>query len=719
MAAILPSENLKPEIKLTTAEKRAVFDWSPKRRQDVIHSSKTLLSHFLAKERFDGRPIDKTIASTVSDLWGKVVGCFQGNGSQTPLLVVNDQLITPFKPNILPTHSEYHVAKVLTLSTRLFNKALPESMQTQENALAVSLATIVHDVGSLLQGEEAGPQEKMYKFHELRAIALVDKIVDSLYRNDKGDHQQLKNKIKMLIAATVPKWNLDFSGQGTTICKLLDPRVSPPVTYDQMMKDLGLNPNEADDQETVLMKKNLRPQVDKLFMIFRGLRLTGDENALGEVRKLTHLMGAADHGAYMLEPAHLAEVMGLWQEQLTEWMGKNDHLTHRDFTPGAETSYTWLTSKFTETQWKEYQSELRLLGTNPFVVDQNITRSKEIAEHTRSILRDEVHKPNQDALTRVEGALSPVELANVATTDGLGLQGDLDIKQAIITFSRDFSRRFAEAHDFDKLSTKVLRLMYDKTNDKTLLFKTIFEVMIGNPEAEAKKRPLAEGGTMNIHLAPFAYLENQSDIGLFTNMISKAYEDLDPKRKKQIGKIFFTLREGADTVESFKSLILRFQASSDPPFGFALGGNPEDPRIIYNLMNTAGKDIDTVVHFGLEKKYEVMEKRLNSLLSYIKETGLSEELLKHISIHIDDGYEHFNRYYRNPNLDPDYKQYLQQLVKSVSPLGYLLEKGKDGFDQYMEFSSNFKGAIPGSNNACMMGGNGIAVQNLVTKLFSE
>lgn len=707
-------ETTRPEIKLTTAEKRAVFDWTKGRRDGVISTSKTLLSHFLARERFGGRPIDKTISTTVDHLWTNVVGCFQGHGNQTPLLVVNDQLITPFKPNILPTHSEYHVSKVLTLSTRLFDKVLPESMQTQENALAVSLATIVHDVGSLLQKNEMGPQEKLYRFHELRAIALVDKIVDELYRNDRGDHQQLKNKVKMLIAATVPKWNLDFSGQGTTIRKLLDPRVSPPVTYDQMMKDLGLNPNEADDQETVMMKENLRPQVDKLYMMFRGLRLTGDENAREEMRKLTHLMGAADHGAYMLEPAQIAEVMGLYQEQLTEWKGKNGSLTHRDFTPGAETSYTWLTSKFTEAQWAEYQSELRLLGTNPFVMDQNITRSKEIADHARSILRDKVHKPAQDALSRVEGALSPVELDKVANIKGLGLQDDEEIKSAIITFSHDFARRFAQAHDFDKLSTKVLQLMYKKTSDKALFFRTIFETMIGDPEAKAEKKPLAEGGIMNIHLAPFAYLENPTDIGSFTGMISKAYSDLDPKRKQQIGKIFLTIRE--DQPDSVQSLVSNLQGENVPPWGIALGGIPSDPERISLLLGAIGPKTEAVIHFGLEKKYEAMEKRLDDLLAYIKISGQQDKLLQHISIHIDDHYEFFNTYFENRT---DNKDLLAVLIKSVSPLGYLLEKGREGFDEYQKFAGNFKGAVPGSNNACMMGGNGIAVQNLVTKLFSE
>lgn len=710
-------EATRPELKLTTAEKRAVFDWSPKRRQDVIDSSKTILSHYLAKERFGGRPIDKTLATNIDNLWTNVIGCFQGNGNRTPLLVVNNKLITPFKPNILPTHSEYHVSKVLTLSTRLFDKVLPESMQTEENALAVSLATIVHDMGALLKEGETGPQEKMYRFHELRAIALVDSVVDALYKGGQPP-PQLKNKIKMLIAATVPKWNLDFSGRGTTINKLLSQGANPPMTPDDVKKDLLLTPNPTDDAETIKIKSDLSSEADGIFKIFHDLRTSGNADAIQEMRKLTHLMGAADHGAYMLEPAQIAEVMGLWQEQHTEWMGEKGLLTHRDFTPGAETSYTWLTSKFTEAQWAEYQSELRLIGKNPFVADQNITRSKEIADHVRSILRDKAHKPAQDALSRVEGALSPVELANIASTNGLGLQDDEEIKSAIITFSHDFARRFAEAHDFDKLSTKVLRLMYDKTNDKALFFRTIFEAMIGDPEAKAEKKPLAEGGTMNIHLAPFAYLENQADIMAFTDMISKAYRELDPKRKQQIGKICFTLREGTDKVESFESLIPLFRSSIDPPFGFALGGVPKDDSIIKEMMR-ASSSIDTVIHFGLEKTFGAMELRLNSLLSYIKNGGFSDEQLAKVSIHIDDGYEHFNRYYKNPNLNSDYKKYLQQLVKSVSPLGYLLEKGSKGFDQYMEFSTNFKGAIPGSNNSCMMGGNGIEVQNLVTKLFSE
>ncbi|MBI4973648.1 hypothetical protein HZC27_03500 [Candidatus Roizmanbacteria bacterium] len=707
MGAPIP-EATRPEIRLSTVEKQAVFDWSPKRRQDVINNSKTILTKYLSKERYGKSLIDKRVADSVGRLWDNVIGCFQGKINSTPFLSVDGKVIAAFNPNILPTHSEYHVSKVLTLSTQLFD-TLPEDRQSVENALAISLATIIHDTGSLLNKGEAGPQEKMYKFHELRAIALVDKVVNALYRDDSGDgNQQLKNKIKMLIAATIPKWNLDFTGQGTTLSKLLDPNLSPPVTYDKMMKDLDLNLNQADDEEAKKTKEQLRPQVDKLYMMFRELRISGDEKAIREMRELTHLMGAADHGAYMLEPSNIAEVFGLWQEQQTEWLNEKGELTHRSFTPGSGTSYIWLTSKFTDVQWKEFSPVLQSLGINPFVQNLSIHRSKEIADHIRSILRD--NKSPQDALSRVEGAFSPVELDNLAQK--LGLEHNVEIKNAIITFSHEFAHRFAKPHNFDALSTKVLKLMYDATPEKSVFLKEVFEAIIDDLVNE-----LTPEGTLNIHIAPFAY---NNDISSFTEQIAKAYSGLSSDRQRRVKSIFFTLREGKDNMDSIKPLIPRFKTSDKPPFGFALGGDPKHAHIIYDLMSTAGKDINTVVHFGLEDNYEAMKKRLDGLFGYMDAT-FGEELLKNISVHIDDKYEYFNQYLIDY---PARGELLKKLVKSVSPLGYLLTRGQDGFNNYVQFNANFNKdggikTIPGSNNASMKGGYRIAVENLVQVLMNE
>jgi hypothetical protein len=67
---------------------------------------------------------------------------------------------------------------------------------------------------------------------------------------------------------------------------------------------------------------------------------------------------------------------------------------------------------------------------------------------------------------------------------------------------------------------------------------------------------------------------------------------------------------------------------------------------------------------------------------------------------------------------------LKKLLKSVSPLGYLLTRGKEGFDHYAKFNKNFNeggvlNIVPGSNNASMKGGYRIAVENLVQVLMSE
>ena len=63
---------------------------------------------------------------------------------------------------------------------------------------------------------------------------------------------------------------------------------------------------------------------------------------------------------------------------------------------------------------------LQSLGINPFTSDLSINKSKQIADHVRSILRDDKYKPSQDALSRVEGAFSPVELDKLAQKLGIG-----------------------------------------------------------------------------------------------------------------------------------------------------------------------------------------------------------------------------------------------------------------------------------------------------------
>ncbi len=701
-------ETQKLKEPLQESEKRMIFDWSPERRQKVMVDSKIKLKGFLAKEWRENKHIDDRVAANVNTLWTNVVGCFQKEEKDTSSdLTLNGKKIVSFKPNILPTHSEYHVSKVLTLSTQLFDTALPKEVKTQENALAVSLATIVHDVGSLLQGDETGPQEKMYRFHELRAIALVDKVVDALY-GDKQDHERLKNKVKMLIAATIPKWNLDFSpAHKTTINKLLDPNHIPPITPDNMMTDLFLKPDTADDLEIKIIKDDLRGQADELYKIFDGLRKSGDTSTIREMRELIHLMGAADHGAYMLEPSQIAEVFGLWQEQQTEWLDQNGQLAHRSFTPGADTSYTWLTSKFTDVQWNEFGSMLQSLGINPFTSDLSINKSKQIADHVRSILRDDKYKPSQDALSRVEGAFSPVELDKLAQKLGLG--NDKDIKGAIITFSQEFAHRFAEPHNFDALSTPVLKHMYDSTTDKSLFLKEVLEAIIDDSVQE-----LAPDGTLNIHIAPFAY---NNDVSLFTEQISKAYANLSKDKRKRIKSIFFTARE--DKSDPIQSIISNLETTGQPPLGVALGGKPTDSKLISTLLNTKGKDTDTVIHFGLEGDYEAMKERLNKLLEYVGKLNQPEDVFSRISIHIDDGYEHFNRFFKDNKDQPEKLELLERLIISVSPLGYLLTKGQKGFDNYQEFVENFKGAIPGSNNASMKGGYRIAVENLVQVLMNE
>jgi hypothetical protein len=139
------------------------FDFTEDRKKKVINQARVNLISF-GQERFP------QYQERLTNLFNSVCNVFQNGGEIAGIR---------FKKNALPTHSEYHIAKVLTIATQLFGKLEPK-YQTEENALSLAIAAIVHDLGSLLKEDEDGIQEQVYSSHEERSIAMVDAIIDSL-----------------------------------------------------------------------------------------------------------------------------------------------------------------------------------------------------------------------------------------------------------------------------------------------------------------------------------------------------------------------------------------------------------------------------------------------------------------------------------------------------------------------------------------------------------
>ncbi len=369
-------------------------------------------------------------------------------------------------------------------------------------------------------------------------------------------------------------------------------------------------------------------------------------------------------------------------------------IEHRPFTKGADKAYTWLASGYPKAQWGKHGKTLAKIGINPFLEGYN--QSIEGAEnYCNTVVELLQAKPSEDQLLRFEGFFSPVQLVELA--DKLQVT-DSEFMEKVQKFSENFARRFADAHSFDQLSTVSLKRLYDCAGDKTHFLKEALNYIVTNSEDE-----LADNGTMNIHIAPYAYETFQ--VKDFLTHLSKAHESLDESTRKRIGKIILTMREDQqDNVSEVSSVLSQFPSV---PFGISFGGIPKSETLVEFLDQAhtekpvdvefldqaqTDKPVDTVVHFGLEDSYDLMEKRLTSLLSWLRAPEHSDQE-NNFSIHIDDGYENFNKFF---NLHPQDQERLVALTKSVSPLGYLLANGSGGFDSYQQFCKNFKNIKLGS-----------------------
>lgn len=676
---------------LTPIERPMMFDWSEKRKKGIIGGSQKILEKFL-KERVPSEDLHK-----ITDLWANVIGVFQASPDSTQLLHINNELIAHFEASELPTHSEYHIAKVVTLTTELFEKVLPAESQTSENALALSISAIMHDLGSLQKVGEPGPQEKFYKDHELRALALVDPIVDALQLTDYVDptkNQVLKNKIKILIASTIPAWNLNFS-QGPQIVNLIKPGDSP-VSKDKFMHDLDL----VDGEEPGLVAAG-----ESLFQLFQSLLEPDSLINQDEILKLSQVMGAADHGAYMLEPCRIGEIIGLWQELNRMWISPDGKLTHRPLPPNINNYLQYLTSKFAKTQWTTYEETLGAIVNNPFVEGGNIPilEMKIYADRIGQLLSEQ---SDFDSLFRFEGAFSPIQLVALAEEMGLGNQSN--ITDEIEKFSKSFAHPLTRVHSFNALATPVLKLMYKETPLKrSLLLQKAMTTILDEVSHE-----LTNEGKLNLHIAPIAYTGETGElIDDFIGHFERAYDGLNDKDRQRIKTVYLTVREDQkDDIKLFRQIVRKHNfANKKPPLAISIAGIPSGMSIANLIDEEKDEEYPLHIHFGLEKlDGEDMSTRLEQLMSKLSKPD-NKKLFDRVSIHLDDRFREFMDFY---NSHPEYQSDLVELRKSIAPLDYLMIKGDEGFATMEEFYAIFKKFEIASNNPSMLGDISIAGQRL-------
>jgi hypothetical protein len=249
----------------------------------VIVQSQTKLEKFLEGDE---------LKDTVVGLWKVVVEVFQKGGEVGEIR---------FESNLLPAHSQYHIAKMLTLAIELFEKTpeqyLPEKYKARENRLAISLAAIFRDLGQLKQftHEQDLPQQAYYPNHGERGIDLVEQIFE-IFFSPEGlsdiNKEKLLRKIKVLIYGT---------------------KVAKDMVFDD-------NPNPTWEQIKI------SKEINSGSIVINGEAIeVGDEKQ--EYLSLMQLFAAADHGSYLLEPAKVVEVLGLWQEKMRLWRSDDGEIS--------------------------------------------------------------------------------------------------------------------------------------------------------------------------------------------------------------------------------------------------------------------------------------------------------------------------------------------------------------------------------------------------------
>jgi len=241
------------------------------------------------------------------------------------------------------------------------------------------------------------------------------------------------------------------------------------------------------------------------------------------------------------------------------------------------------------------------------------------------------------------------------------------------------------------------------------------------------KEELADNGTFNLHIAPFAYLSKTENIQTLIENIRSAYQQVFLPQSKSDEKpppkptLYLTLREDKDDFNHLKELIaiiieLQKKSSDGVELGLSFGGkNSSNFNFEQNLKDCLNNNINVVVHIGLQGEEEI-RKRLNNILSILNailnDPQTPEDKKRKISVHIDDNFQAFLDWYNklDNNGKNSVKQYLQI---SFSPLQYVLSNPKDNFDTIQKFAEAFPEAQIGTGNASQMGDIGLSVQHLL------
>jgi len=413
------------------------------------------------------------------------------------------------------------------------------------------------------------------------------------------------------------------------------------------------------------------------------------------------ILAASDHGAYLLEPNRQVEVMGLWQELQRAWE-KDGKLMTRPVP--AESSAVFLMSDFPRKQRDLYGTILNRLDNNPFWNGKSITDTFEFIEKTTKLISG---KSLSDGLMRFEGSFSTRQLMELG--EKLGVDDEL-FRKKLIDFSKKLSERPAEPSDFSALSTDVLRYLFqisrsEKHATPDAFFTQAFEIL-----SRQSSQELVEGGTVNLHIAPFAYTQDGTvSVDEVLDCIDKAIGSFPA-----LGRVYLTIRQDKeDSLEALISSISKMDSSNR--YGIAVAGLPTRGvnwirESLDKIQNTA---IPIVVQVGLEDSEqhpELLKEKLNAVMAAVERGKDGSEFVR---LHIGGHYVEVLMYYSS--LPDEQKSIFLNLVGSVSPLSHVLvsdqRQARAAYEELKEFLKVFKNVQPSSHNASQLGDMGLAVEN--------
>lgn len=699
-----PPESPKAPETPALSPEMAVFNWTKERRKKVVDESKNTLRSFLSGQGIDSGIVDKIAGGEGKrGLYENIIRCFREGAD-----LQAGSWQKKFLKNELAAHTDYHIAKFTDLIVKLYqthkvHKALSvaESVYSQENALALVVSAALHDLGQLEEdtGKEARlPQERFYADHEMRAINMVDGIVDGFDLQYEGyDANRLKAKVKLLIASTNTKLNMYWQEGVTGVDNL------PIIKYLESGGEGHL--------------KEVSPDLAKTVKEIKQDFLNQGVFSIGECKFMLGLTCASDHGAYALEPS-IAEVVSLYKELQNMWLDDEQKICFSE-TLTPESSLKFSTGNYTRQQFTIYGNILALLGENPFLAGQSIEKRKDWAKEQKSRLEK---KAPHDPLLRFEGFFSPRQLNELINklieTETPQTDEYLSLKNTLVGFAQRFASSFRKPSDFSPLCTDVLKIIYDKCSVKAQFFKEALGIMSGQMKSE-----LEVGGKYDLHLAPFAYLGDTKDV----IQVQELLRDVLAGKNDQIGKIYLTLREDkGDDVELLLNALQGFSGTEREPFGIALGGHPMTQDYhwfsgaLEGLKEENNACLPVTVHIGLESQEKEISNRLNHLFLVFGKMP-EEDLKRKVRIHVDDRFGWFANYYKTPQA-ADKRTFLKTVLQSSSPLAYLLSAGEEEeyqrrWQDLKDYYNLFPGSEPASNNCVSVGDFSIAVQAFCRNLL--